>query len=193
MKTFIGIFFSICLMMACQSDIKPHRMTIYNPEAKALHNEKQSVTKRYGFQNGQEVLDLTIVDSFDVRGNRVQQVLFNPDSSNYHKIIYAFDSNDNHKSRISFNKEGLIVSRFKSKYDADNNEIESVLWDSTGNVVHKRINQYENGKIKKSILIKDSIERESFHEHDSWGRRISRLNYENGELVSKEFIEYENY
>jgi antitoxin component YwqK of YwqJK toxin-antitoxin module len=194
MKKFNGILFTLIIFLACQSEVKQtSERPDYVPHPKAINGERKAISKRYQIQDGKEILQVTIINTFDENGNRVEHKSYSPDSSIYVKGVFEYHPNGKKKSTVFYERHGLISTRYETKYDDKNNEIESVLRDSTGKIIRKYLREYEEGRLMKSIVLEDTVKSESLFEYDTKGRRVSRQTYENGELAKKELTEYEDY
>ena len=188
----IIIFLLISISIGISQESQSMSEQYEKKKPSVIKGTKKSISKRFEIIEDKENLLRTDITNYNEKGNRIELISFNYDSSNYHKFNYEFDSNDNMTSLICYRKNGVIKSKTEMKYDEHNNNIETTSWNSVKGS-HRYYREYEKEKLLKLTSYRGAIKKEYIYQYDTKGRRISEFIYEDGKLIKKILTEFEDY
>jgi hypothetical protein len=184
------LFFSISIGISQESQSMSEQYE--NKKPSVVKGTKKSISKRFEIIEDKENLLRTDITNYNEKGNRVELITSNYDSSDYYRFEYKYDTNNNRTSLISYRKNGVVKSKIEMKYDEYNNNIETISWSSSSGS-RRYYREYDKNELIKLITYNGVIKNETIYKYDSKGRKISELRYEDGKLIKKILTEFEDY
>jgi hypothetical protein len=147
------------------------------------------------YENG--VVTSKTVSSYDSRGNKIIDSMFNAHDTLLERTVFSYDDSDNPVSESKFNGENKLTEVTKWKYDRFHNELESDVFDAVGNThwVVKSSYDTSGNPIEQRNYFKDrlanayTLKYERLDNHGNW---LIQKEYSAGQLqyITERLIEY---
>ena len=85
---------------------------------------------------------------YDLNGNKIEVIHYDPDGSQTFKTLYKYDPNGNMIEEAVYNSDGSLDYKYLCKYDSNGNVIEKARYDGEGSLGDKFIYKYDlNGNL----------------------------------------------